>query len=122
MGRIIVIGSPPPPFRWKREKFSMEGKKSLKQPWNLLLETGVQSQSAQIYSDLYPETRLTCWDEESLALLQSAFVTLVHLVGEEHLAVVGRRPPALVQGQVRGGGLDQEEDLLPLKQRGTSWD
>lgn len=48
-------------------------------------------------------------------MLQSALVTLVHLVGEEHLAVVGRGPPALVQGQVCRGGLDQEEDLLPLK-------
>lgn len=58
---------------------------------------------------------LTRGDEQSLALLQYALVTPVHLVGEEHFAVIGRRPPALVQGQVGRGGLDEEEDLLSLQ-------
>lgn len=58
---------------------------------------------------------LTRWDEQGLALLQYALVTSVHLVGEKHFAVIGRRPPALVQGQVGRGGLDEEEDLLSLQ-------
>lgn len=43
---------------------------------------------------------LTRGDEECLALLEGALVTSVHLVGKEHLAVVRRRLPALVQGDV----------------------
>lgn len=57
---------------------------------------------------------LTWRDEQGLALLQGAFVALVHLVGKEHLAVIGWRPPALVQRQVSRCGLDKEEDLLSL--------
>lgn len=64
---------------------------------------------------------LTRWDEQRLALLEYALVTPVHLVGEEHLAVIGRRPPAFVQRQVGRGGLDEEEDLLSLQaQESTS--
>lgn len=48
-------------------------------------------------------------------MLQDALVTLVHLVGEKHLTVTGRRPPALIQRQVGRGGLDEEEDLLSLQ-------
>lgn len=68
---------------------------------------------------------LTWWDEECLALLQGAFVAFVHLIGEEHFTVTGRGPPSLVQRQVGGGGLDEEEDLFSLqpriKQESAGW-
>lgn len=62
-----------------------------------------------------PSAALTWWDEQSLPLLQCTFVTLVHLVGEEHFAVIGWWSPSLVQGQVGRGGLDEEKDLFSLQ-------
>ena len=58
---------------------------------------------------------LTWWDEQSLSLLQSTFITLVHLVSKEHFTVIWRWSPPLVQRQVGRGGLDEEEDLLSLQ-------
>lgn len=85
--------------------------------WSVITDAGLRWQY-RLHYWVFSHGRgaaLTWWDEQSLALLQTAFVTLVDLVGEEHLAVIGRWPPALVQRQVGGGGLDEEEDLLPLQ-------
>lgn len=64
---------------------------------------------------------LTWRNEKSLTLLERALIALVHLVSEEHLCVIGRGPPALVQGEVSRSGLDQEEDLLSLRVSEGGW-